>query len=535
MAEKVLLGDEAVALGAIHSGLSNGYGYPGTPSSEIMEYLIKYSQKTGNIHASWCSNEKTAYEDAIGVSLAGKRAIVTMKHVGLNVAADPFINSALLKINGGLVIVVADDPGMHSSQDEQDSRFFADFAKVPCFEPVNQQEAYEMTGEAFEVSEKYHVPVMIRLVTRLAHSRAVVVTGKEKEQNRMKKAEDKKTWMLLPALARKQWVTLLGKYKEFKKDSESSLHNPLYINPDFKKYGIITSGLGKNYYLENIPELSVKPSHLHVGFYPYPEEKIKRLAENVEKIIVIEEGYPFLEERLRGILKQPVEIEGKIDGKVPQTGELNPDNIRPALGLPVRKTLAEVEALPGRPPQLCQGCPHIDSYNAIKGALASYSESVVTSDIGCYALGALPPYSAIESIICMGASVGTAKGAAEAGLKPAVAVIGDSTFYHSGMTALVDAVAANTPMTLVILDNCIVAMTGGQETVVPSSRLFSVVKGLGVDPAHIKTIIPLKKNHEENTAVLKEEIAYEGLSVILSVRECIEETKRQLKKGKANK
>ncbi|MCP5515037.1 MAG: indolepyruvate ferredoxin oxidoreductase [Spirochaetales bacterium] len=535
MAEKVLLGDEAVALGAIHSGLSNAYGYPGTPSSEIMEYLIKYSRKTEKIHASWCSNEKTAYEDALGVSLAGKRSIVTMKHVGLNVAADPFINSALLKINGGLVIVVADDPGMHSSQDEQDSRFFADFAKVPCFEPVNQQEAYEMTGEAFEVSEKYHVPVMIRLVTRLAHSRAVVVTGEEKEQNRMKKAEDKNTWMLLPALARKQWVTLLGKYEEFKKDSENSPLNPLYLNPDFKKYGVITTGLGKNYYLENMPELSDKPSHLHVGVYPIPEDKIKKLAQHAEKIIVIEEGYPFLESRLRGILKQPVEIEGKMDGKVPPTGELNPDNVRPALGLPVRKALAEVEQLPGRPPQLCQGCPHIDSYNAIKGALASYSESVVTSDIGCYALGALPPYSAIETIICMGASVGTAKGAAEAGLKPAVAVIGDSTFYHSGMTALVDAVAADTPMTLVILDNCIVAMTGGQETIVPTSKLESVIKGLGVDPAHIKTIVPLKKNHEENVEILKKEIAHEGLSVVLSVRECIEETKRRLKKGKGNK
>ncbi|MCL2480600.1 MAG: indolepyruvate ferredoxin oxidoreductase subunit alpha [Spirochaetaceae bacterium] len=533
MAEQVLLGDEAIALGAIHAGLSNAYGYPGTPSSEIMGYLIDYSKKTGKIHAGWCSNEKTAYEDALGVSMAGKRTMVTTKHVGLNVAADPFINSALLKINGGVVVVVADDPGMHSSQDEQDSRFYADYAKVPCFEPVNQQEAYEMMGEAFEFSEKYNIPVMMRIVTRLAHSRAVVDTKEERAQNKKKKTDDATSWMLLPLYARRQWDRLLLKYDEFSKKSEDSKYNQLYINPDFKKYGIITTGLGKNYYIENLPELSVKPSHLHIGFYPYPAEKIKKLAAHVEKIIVIEEGYPFIEQKLRGILKQPVIIEGKLDNKIQPTGELNPDNVRPVLGLAERKGLAAVEKLPGRPPQLCQGCSHVDSYNFIKEALSGYSESIVTSDIGCYALGAMPPYSAIESIVCMGACIGNAKGAAEAGLKPAVAVIGDSTFYHSGMTALVDAVSANTPMTLIILDNGTVAMTGGQETILPSSQLESVIKGLGVNPEHIKTVVPIAKNHDENVKILKEELEYEGLSVVLSVRECIENIKRRLKKERS--
>jgi indolepyruvate ferredoxin oxidoreductase alpha subunit len=532
MSGKVLLGDEAIALGAIHAGLSNAYGYPGTPSSEIMEYLLGCSKETGDFHAAWCSNEKTAYEDALGASLAGKRTIVTMKHVGLNVAADPFVNSALLKINGGLVLVVADDPGMHSSQDEQDSRFFADFAKIPCFEPVNQQEAYEMTKEAFEVSEKFNVPVMIRIVTRLAHSRAVVKSGEIRPQNKMKKAEDKNTWMLLPALARKQWVKLLEKNIEFVAYSEKSEHNPLYINPDFKKYGVITTGLGKNYYVENVEELEVNPSHLHIGTYPLPADKIRKLAENVDKLIILEEGYPFVETKLRGILPQSIEIEGKLDEKVPLTGELNPDNVRPVLGLKEKKILAEVEEVPSRPPQLCQGCPHTDSYEAINKALEPYKESVVTSDIGCYALGALPPHSAIETIICMGASVGTAKGAAEAGLKPAVAVIGDSTFFHSGINSLVDAISANTPMTLIILDNWIVAMTGGQETIVPSSRIEGVIKGLGVDTDHIRTIVPLKKNLEENIKVLREEFDHQGISVILSVRECIEETKRRMKKEK---
>ena len=535
MSGKVLLGDEAIALGAIHAGLSNAYGYPGTPSSEIMEYLLGYSEKTGNIHAAWCSNEKTAYEDALGSSLAGKRAIVTMKHVGLNVAADPFVNSALLKINGGLVIVVADDPGMHSSQDEQDSRFYADFAKVPCFEPVNQQEAYEMTKEAFELSEKYNVPVMIRIVTRLAHSRAVVNPGEERAQNKKKKPEDKKTWMLLPAYARTQWVTLLSKYEEINKYSEKTDFNPLYINNDFKKYGVITSGLGKNYYIENADDLEVKPSHLHIGAYPLPVEKIRKLSEQVEKLILIEEGYPFIESKIRGILPQNIEISGKLDGKVPPTGELNPDNVRAVLGLKERATLGTVEEIPGRPPQLCNGCPHVDSYEAITKALEIYDESVVASDIGCYALGALPPYSAIETIICMGASIGTAKGAAESGLKPAVGVIGDSTFFHSGITSLVDAVSANTPMTVVILDNWIVAMTGGQKTIVPSSRIEGVIKGLGVDPEHIRTIVPIKKNLDENIKVLREEFDYQGLSVILSVRECIEETKRRLKREKNKK
>ena len=535
MSGKVLLGDEAIALGAVHAGLSNAYGYPGTPSSEIMEYLLRYSESTGEIHAAWCSNEKTAYEDALGASLAGKRTIVTMKHVGLNVAADPFVNSALLKINGGLVLVVADDPGMHSSQDEQDSRFYADFAKVPCFEPVNQQEAYEMTKEAFEISEKFNVPVMIRIVTRLAHSRAVVNPGEARPQNNMKKAEDKNTWMLLPALARKQWVALLAKNEEFVAYSEKSDYNPLYINPDFKEYGVITTGLGKNYYVENEGELKTKPSHLHIGTYPLPVEKLRKLAENVEKLVLLEEGYPFVESKLRGILPQNIEIAGKLDEQVPPTGELNPDNIRPVLGLGKKESLASVEEVPGRPPQLCQGCPHTDSYEAVNKALEPYSESVVTSDIGCYALGALPPHSAIETIICMGASVGTAKGAAEAGLKPAVAVIGDSTFFHSGINSLVDAISANTPMTLIILDNSIVAMTGGQKTIVPSSRIEGVIKGLGVDPDHIRKIHPIKKNLEENVSVMREEFDYQGISVILSERECIEETKRRLKRERNKK
>lgn len=533
MGEMVLLGDEALALGAIDAGISSAYGYPGTPSSEIMEYILKYSKTSDDLFASWSSNEKTAYEEALGASFVGRRVLVTMKHVGLNVAADPFMNSALLDIKGGLVLVVADDPGMHSSQGEQDSRYFSAFARIMCFEPRNQQECYEMTREAFDISEKFHIPVMIRIVTRLAHSRAVVVPSPAREPNKMEKANNPGGWMLLPALARRNWAALLAQQAEFEKYTTESEYNPLSVNPDFRDFGVITSGLGKNYYDEAKKELSVLPSHLHISAYPVPVEKIRKLALSVDKIIVIEEGCTFIEDYLRGYLPQPVEIAGKQNGEVPLTGELNPDNIRKALGLEPRFGLSTDIELPGRPPQLCKGCPHADTYAALNEARESFDNSIVTSDIGCYSLGALPPYKAIETIICMGASIGTAKGAAEAGFEPVVAVIGDSTFLHSGISPLIDAVSCKTAMTVVILDNGTVAMTGGQDTIMPSSRLRTLIEGIGVDQDHIRTIIPLKKHHDENVEVLKTEMNYRGISVIIALRECLETMKH--KKGGGSK
>lgn len=531
MGEMVLLGDEALAQGAIDAGISSAYGYPGTPSSEIMEYLLDYTKKNDGIFASWCSNEKTAYEEALGASIVGKRVLVTMKHVGLNVAADPFMNSALLDIKGGVVIAVADDPGMHSSQGEQDSRYFSAFARIMCFEPRNQQETYEMTREAFEVSEKFHIPVMIRIVTRLAHSRAVVNPATVRAQNKLQKTDNTAGWMLLPALARKNWSKLLDQQKDFEAYTTASEYNPLTINSNFKEFGVITTGLGRNYYDEAALEFEQKPSHLHISSYPVPVEKVRALCSIVDKVVVIEEGCTFVEDYLRGYLEQSVEISGKQDGAVPITGELNPDNIRPALGLPVRSGLKTELELPGRPPQLCQGCPHADTYAALNEARTAFDNSIVTSDIGCYSLGALPPYKAIETIICMGASIGTAKGAAEAGFGPAVAVIGDSTFLHSGISPLVDAISCGTPMTVIILDNLTVAMTGGQETILPSSRLQPLIEGIGIDPEHIKTIIPLKKHHEENVGILKTEMEYRGISVIIAFRECIETAKKHKKSG----
>ncbi|HLF82567.1 MAG TPA: thiamine pyrophosphate-dependent enzyme [Blastocatellia bacterium] len=527
MTDTVLLGDEAVALGAIHAGLTAAYAYPGTPSTEILEYLLKHSEKHGGPHAAWCANEKTAYEEALGVSFAGRRALVAMKHVGLNVAADPFINSALVDINGGLVVVVADDPGMHSSQNEQDSRYYADFARIICLEPATQQQAYEMTREAFDLSERFHIPVMIRLVTRLAHSRSAVRTGEARKENSLGEPPDPSGWILLPSNARRRWHSLLERQRDFSIYSETSPNNTLTLNDQQRELGVITTGIAENYFLENVDELPFEPSHLHIGAYPLPVEKIRRLVEHADKLLVLEEGYPFLERFLRGIVPPPIEIQGKQSGHVPAQGELTPDNVRKALGLDERKgvELAGL-TLPARPPQLCAGCPHSDTYHALKQAVAPFEPALVTSDIGCYTLGALAPYSAIQSCVCMGASIGMAKGASEAGFRPVIAVIGDSTFLHSGVTALMDAVAANTDMTLVIMDNETVAMTGGQPSIMSSSRLERLIAGLGVDPEHFHLLSAHPKFTDHNAEVIRNEITYRGLSVIVAVRECIETARK---------
>jgi indolepyruvate ferredoxin oxidoreductase alpha subunit len=543
-----LLGDEAVALGAIHAGISAAYGYPGTPSTEILQYLIDEYERGGPV-ARWCSNEKTALEAGLGVSFAGRRAVITMKHVGLNVAADPFINAALLGIKGGLVIAVADDPGMHSSQNEQDSRFYAAFAMVPCLEPRGQQEAYDMTREAFEVSERFQVPGLLRLSTRLSHARAAIVANQpsswKEAQKPLSKTTEKNRWMLLPALARKNYAALIEKQKEIMGWSQSHPANKLELSGGGDGFAVITSGLGGNYYEENLADLTVtrngKPvSRLHIGAYPLPEKLIRDLCAASKEILVIEEGQPFIEERLRGILPQSIKILGRKDDTpaVPRTGELDPDNVRLALGLPPRPSASaalDPASLPARPPQLCKGCPHADSYEAIKKAVEEldsrpgHPDVGINSDIGCYSLGASPPYQVPESIVCMGASVGMAKGAADAGLPYSIAVIGDSTFIHSGITALIDTVASDTPMTLIILDNSIVAMTGCQPTMVPSDRLRALLLGCGVKQEHLLELEARKHLVEENAALLKKEIEHRGLSVVVFKRECLEAARKSKK------
>ncbi len=545
MSSPIVLGDEALALGALHAGITAAYGYPGTPSTEILEYLLERADETGLV-AQWCANEKTAYEEALGTSFAGCRVLVTMKHVGLNVAADPFMNSALLNLKGGLVVAVADDPSMHSSQNEQDSRFFADFAKIACLEPTNQQECYDMARAAFEISEELHQPVMIRLVTRLSHSRASITDKPPRSRNPAAKASDKQNWMLIPALARRRWDHVLSIQPRLLALSEASHWNPLCnVESGAKaKVGYLCTGLGFNSFRENWRDLAdAEVPYLQIGQYPPPVDKIRRLAEAVETLVVLEEGYPFVERLVRGILPQAVTVRGKLDGSVPASGELTPENVRPALGLPLHECRSlglasglpegscddSDDQLPARPPQLCQGCPHGDSYGAIKEALSAYPDGLVTADIGCYALGVLPPYAVPETIICMGASIGVAKGAWEAGYRHAVAVIGDSTFFHSGITPLIDAISAKAGITVVILDNSTVGMTGGQDTILPGSRIPAVAEALGVDPAHIRVLDALPKNRVENARILKEEIAWPGVSVVIAVRECLETLRKARK------
>jgi len=518
MKKLMLLGDEAVAQGVLDAGLSGAYGYPGTPSTEIVEYVQKDREAIErNVHRTWSANEKTAMEEALGMSYAGKRVIVTMKHVGLNVAADAYVNSALTGANGGVIVAVADDPSMHSSQNEQDSGFYAKFALMPAMEPSNQQEAYEMPFKAYELSEKYHLPVLMRITTRLSHSRAGVVRHEIIPENEMHQPENKDQFMLLPALARRNYQRLLAVQEDLIKESENSPFN-IYKEGTDKSLGIIACGLGYNYIMENCGEKCPYPI-LKISQYPLPRKQIEKIMNECEKILVVEEGMPLVEEMLNGFLGNS-KICGRLDGTLPRAGELNPQNVRKALNLPEMPTQKMPATVVGRPPALCNGCPHADTFKAVNEAMKEYGRGHVFSDIGCYTLGYLSPYNAIDTCVDMGASISMAVGAADAGYFPALAAIGDSTFGHSGMTALLDAVKCNANVVILILDNDITAMTGMQESQV-NGKIEDVCFGMGVPKEHIRVITPLSKMWEENVKIIKEEIAYNGVSVIIPRRPCI--------------
>ena len=531
MNKLLLLGDEAIAQAGIDAGISGIYAYPGTPSTEITEYVAASKEaKQKNIRACWAANEKTAMEGALGMSYAGKRAMVCMKHVGLNVAADAFINSAITGANGGLVVLAADDPSMHSSQNEQDSRFYGKFAMIPMLEPTNQQEAYDMVLYGFDFSEKYRIPVLIRITTRLAHSRAGVALNGKREQNAVKIPENPKQFILLPAIARRQYKHLLQQQPGFEEESVKSPFNK-YIEGSDKSMGIITCGLAYNYLYENYPDRNVPFPVLKIGQYPAPTEMIRKIYEECESILVLEDGYPILEELLRGILNNGKQIKGRIDGTVPRDGELNPNIVAVALGMKDEWGNPVPSIVAPRPPSLCKGCPHIYSYNALNEAIAEYGKGRVFSDIGCYTLGALEPFDAINSCVDMGASITMAKGAADAGLAPSVAVIGDSTFTHSGMTGLLDAVNDKANITVFILDNATTAMTGGQPSAA-LGKIEDICLALGVEEEHIHVLNPIPKNHDENMKIMKKELAYEGVSVIIPRRECIVTATKKLKDKK---
>ncbi len=520
--KKILLGNEAIAQGAVDAGLSGMYAYPGTPSTEITEYIQKLPEaRNGEIKSSWAVNEKVAVEEALGMSFAGKRAMVAMKHVGLNVAADAFINAAISGVNGGMVVVVADDPSQHSSQNEQDSRFYGKFAMVPILEPANQQEAYDMMSYAFDLSEKYQLPVLFRSVTRLSHSRTIVdVKEQKRPQNPQRFPEDAKRFNLIPSYAKIQYRKLIDKQKELEHEAETAGWNRFIEGTDHS-LGIVVSGIAYNYLLENFgSEENLPYDTVKISQYPLPRKMLRRLFERNEKILIIEEGYPLIEELLGDYLGFSQKVIGKLTGHLPRTGELNPNAVAVALGMEEPLSFERPQILADRPPQLCPGCGHIDMYNEIKSLLPEIGDNHVYSDIGCYSLGVLEPFDAIDTIIDMGASIPMAKGAADAGVRPAIAVIGDSTFTHSGMTGLLGAVWDKSPVTVIIADNSAVAMTGGQLSAA-MGHLYDIAKGLGVEEEHIKVVIPLKKYFDKNVEILKKEIEYQGPSVIIYQRPCV--------------
>ncbi len=521
-----MLGDQAIALGAIHAGITGVYAYPGTPSTEITEYIQDSPlAKERNIHSQWCTNEKTAMETALGVSYIGKRALVCMKHVGLNVAADAFINSAMTGTNGGLVVLVADDPSMHSSQNEQDSRFYGKFAFTPIFEPSSQQEAYDMVRYAFDISEKYELPVLMRLTTRMAHSRAVVEISEIREQNEINFPEDKSRWVLLPVNARRRYNELLAAQPELEKISTESPYN-LYKKGS--RQGIIACGIGYNYLMESFPD-GCDRTVLKISQYPLPKELIREVLNECDEVLILEDGQPFVEEQLRGLLDETGKVKGRLTGELPRVGELTPDNVRSALGFAAKVYQGASENVVPRPPALCTGCGHRDVYDALNEVLREYENAKVFSDIGCYTLGALPPFRAIDTCVDMGASITMAKGAADGGLFPSIAVIGDSTFTHSGITGLLDAVNSNASVTIVISDNLTTAMTGGQDSA-GYEKLEDICFGVGVEKEHLRIVIPLPKNIEEIKNIIREEIEYNGVSVIIPRRECIQTLKKHTKK-----
>lgn len=531
--QKLLLGDEAIALGALHAGLGGVYAYPGTPSTEITEFIQGNPlTKERGIHSRWCTNEKTAMEAALGMSYAGRRALVCMKHVGMNVCADAFVNSAITGTNGGIVVLAADDPSMHSSQNEQDSRFYGKFAMVPIFEPSNQQEAYDMMKVAFEYSEAIKEPVVMRLVTRLAHSRASVTIGEPVAQQQLPLSTGRQ-WVLLPGIAKKNYAVLIDKQPGMLKAAEESAYNRLTLCPENKgKMGVIACGIGFNYVSEAQPK-NVS-GVLKVSQYPLPESLIRELAACSDSLLVVEDGQPVVEQDIKALLGTGFVVKGRLTGDLPRTGELNPDSVAKSLGEETASCFDASKNVVGRPPALCPGCGHRDVYNALNQVAAEYPDARIFGDIGCYTLGALPPFQALASCVDMGASITMAKGAADAGAFPCIAIIGDSTFTHSGMTGLLDAINDHSNITVVISDNLTTAMTGGQDSA-GTNKFEAICRGLGVEEEHLHVVVPLPKNMEEITKLIRDEINYNGVSVIIPRRECIQTLNRRMRKERALK
>lgn len=507
MSKVLMLGTDAVARGAIEAGISYAASYPGTPATQILEYIAKNS----SVPCEWSINEKVAYEVAYGVSLTGRRALCSMKHVGLNVASDPFMTSSYLGVRGGLVLAVGDDPGAYSSQNEQDSRFYARFAKIPCLEPYDGETAKEFTKIAFDISEELGLPVMVRSQTRLLHCYSSVTLGEIRPENPLSLKKDPPQLIAIPRHVIPLHKALNAKQARITEILKRYSFNEI-ISGEGKR-GIIACGLAYTYAMELEENLPI----LKVTAYPIDEALLREFVKELEEVIVLEEGYPLVEERVRCLHPK---VRGKLSGDLPLEGELGPD---PVLKLFGKKRNIQPEDIPPRPPVLCPGCPHREFYKALLEANPTF----VTGDIGCYTLGALPPLNALDTCLCMGASISKAIGIAKQGISRVAAVIGDSTFWHTGIPALLDAVWNKANILVCILDNSVVAMTGhqptphlgitakGEET--KAISMVEICKACGVDS--VIEVDPLKK--EELLAALKRGLETPGVHVVIAKRPCV--------------
>lgn len=509
----IMTGNEAIALGAYEAGVSVGCAYPGTPSTEILENLSRYE----GVNCNWSANEKTALEEGIGASMEGARVLVAMKHVGVNVAADPLLTLSYTGVGGGLVLISADDPGMHSSQNEQDNRHYARFAKIPLLEPSDSEEARDYVGAALDLSEKFDTPVMLRSTTRISHSRSTLIPGKRQEHEVTGFTKNPAKYVMLPGFARLRHPIVEDRLVALEEEAEKSPLNR--IEPGSKKMGVLCSGVAYNYAREALPDATF----LKLGFsHPLPKKLVRKFASMVDEIIVVEELDPFFEEQLLA-MHLDVPVRGKeLFGLL---GELGAEIIREkVLGQKI-EPIEVREDIPGRPPVMCPGCSHRGVFHTLKKLKLN-----VMGDIGCYTLGALPPLTSIDSCVCMGASIGMALGMARANPQSAektVAVIGDSTFLHSGITPLLDAVYNEAPITVMILDNSTTAMTGHQEHPgtgstlqgEPSSavNLEGLCASLGVKRVQAVDAFDLK----ELRSTIKSELEAKETSVVIVRRPCV--------------
>ena len=533
--EMLLLGNEAIARGALEAGVAFATCYPGTPSSEIPEQFFNISQENG-LYFEYSTNEKVALEVGAGAAVSGLRTMVTMKHVGLNVAADPLMTLAYEGVKGGMVIVTADDPFAFSSQNEQDNRYYARLSSVPMLEPTTAQEMKDMTVAAFGLSEELELPIFIRTTTRLNHIRGAVKLGGLKPiKSKGKFEKNPFHWVAVPAVARRLHQVLLEKFERAREKSEQSVYNEIIGKG---KWGIVANGVSMNYVKDAVADLGIadRLSILKLGFsWPLPQELCVKFLGQVDKVLVVEELEPVLETDLKAIAQEnglTLPIKGKGVGKLSRLFEYDPGMVRAAIAeyfgvdyeAPGVVDLSDIPELPARPPNLCAGCPHRATYYAVKQVYGT--DTIYPSDIGCYTLGLLPPISMADFLICMGSSVSSSCGFSQATDQKVVSFIGDSTFFHSGITGLINGVHNNHKFTLVILDNGTTAMTGHQPHpgVDPAPigvertqvSIEDVVRGCGVKDVHVVQPFKVKKTIEAVRASLE----YDGISVIISREYC---------------